>query len=179
MSEPAQTALVAGAPAQAVRQRDAKGRLLPGAPSLNPRGRPVTGLALSETIRKIVGPAEMAELVRGALDIALGRPVRLDPEYLAERAQARAQGLPDPVPKGESIQPSLDDMHRAREWLSRWGFRLPPQEVEVSQGGPGDGAMVDYARLTEAELDELEQHHDRVKALHAKALGVLPVAPKP
>jgi hypothetical protein len=145
--------------------RDSHGRLLPGGGPLNPKGRPRSGFAAAEIIREHgEDTGLLREVIQLAFNVALGRPVLLDMDYLAERAQARRDGLPDPPRRGEAVQPTITEMQRAWEFLLAWGYRKPPQEVEIN----GTPSPVDYGRLSDAELDALE-------ALHAKAAGILDV----
>ena len=59
--------------------RDERGRLLPGAPSLNPRGRPRTGLALAEAIRRKIDPEQITDML---LRFANDEDVALDKRLL-------------------------------------------------------------------------------------------------
>lgn len=150
--------------------RDRHGRLLPGS-VMNPRGRPRTGLALAEAIREVAGdPATLRELIRLALDVAFGRAVCIDAEWQRQCGEARRKGepLPPRPDKGEVIQPNMSQIQAAWEFLGTWGFRRPPQEVEVASTGNEGEPRADYGRLSEAELDALE-------ALHRKAAGILDV----
>lgn len=154
--------------------RDARGRLLPGGGTINPKGRPRSGLALSEMIREVAGePETMRELVALVLNVAFGRPVVLDGDYLARCADARRRGeLPPPRPaQVEQIQPNIAEMQRAWDWLATWGFQKPTQSLEISAGAGGAPAL-DYSKLSPAELDALE-------ATLRKAAGLEEPDPRP
>lgn len=136
--------------------RDAKGRVLPGS-SLNPKGRPRTGFALAEMIREVAGePTTMRELVALVLDVAFGRPVALDGDYLNACAAARKAGLPLPPrpTQVECIQPSIAEMQRAWEFLATWGFQKPATALEISSGA--EPPLLDYKKLSLEELAQLE-----------------------
>ena len=143
-----------------------------GQPSANPKGRPRTGYALAEMVREVAGaPAVMRDMLHMMLDVAFGRPVCIEASYVNACAEARRAGQPMPPrpPSGECIQPTLAEMQRAWEFLASWGFKKPAQEVEVT-GASGD-APINLARLSDAELAQLEK-------LQLKAAGVLDIPPK-
>lgn len=138
--------------------RDARGRLLPGGGSINPKGRPRSGLALGEMIREVAGePTTMRELVALVLDVAFGRPVVLDGDYLRACRDARLRGESPPARPNqvESIQPNIAEMQRAWDWLATWGFQKPTTTLEIN-GGDGSAPALDYSKLSPVELDALE-----------------------
>jgi hypothetical protein len=139
-----------------------------GAPSLNPKGRPRTGLALAETIREVVDGNVRRELVYLVLDVAFGRGVCIDTEYLEACAKARAAGEPMPPrpPNAQVVQPSMGEMQRAQEFLATWGFQKPAATLELGPLGGSDDRALDMGRLSDAELTALEE-------LHAKAVGII------
>lgn len=130
-----------------------------GAPSANPKGRPPTGMAWAEWTREIASEAHpMArgaigqEVIRACCEIAMGLPIPRDKEYLRRRAEAHARGEPPPPYEGEMVVPTLADQLRAGEVLRSWGFRLPPQEIELTSGG----AKSEYAAVPASDLAKLE-----------------------
>lgn len=141
-----------------------------GGASPNPKGRPKTGLALAETIRGRLERSDaraLTDLVELALDVAMGRPVIIDTDWIRAAAEARARGEPEPPRKGEAIQPTMAEMQRAWDWLAQWGYRKPPTDVEVTDSS-GETKVFDYDRLSDAELAELER-------MQRKAAGIVDV----
>lgn len=119
--------------------RDERGRVLPGH-SLNPRGRPPTGLAFHETARRVMGARDGAlseAFFRLCLRIALGVPVCRDPEWLRRWAAAIERGEPEPPePESGAVEiPSLDHMDDARKFLAQWAFERVPERVDATSGG--------------------------------------------
>ncbi len=151
------------------------GRWYKGMPSPNAKGRPRTGYALAEVIREQLEGNDrelLRRMIRIAIQVALGQPVCVDLEYQRACAAAEAAGLPPPDAPHEVLAPSLNDIASAREFLSRWGFRAPAQEVEV---GPGSAAgPVSFANLDQDDLDRLEAAQAELAAVYAKAAGALP-----
>jgi hypothetical protein len=126
-----------------------------GAPSPNPRGRPKSGFAFSEAVRKKLDDRAMDELLETALSIALGEPVVRDVEWLRAKAKARAEGKPaPPTPKSsELIFPTVVEILKAWDLLVSWGFRKPPVAVEASiQEAPA----IDLSKLPDDVLASLE-----------------------
>ena len=153
-------------------RRDARGRLLPGGAALNPKGRARSGLALAEMIREVAGdPVIMRELVARVLDVAFGRPVPLDGDWVLACRDARRRGTPEPPRPTtiEHIQPNMTQIQAAWDWLATWGFQKPTQVLEINQ--PVEAPALDYSKLS---LDELAQ----LEATLRKAAGVDP-APLP
>jgi hypothetical protein len=145
--------------------RDERGRLLPGCPANNPRGRPKTGLALAEAVREHVDPAE---LVRLALDLARGLPAVRDLEHLRKKKEAERAGLePPPIEGVEVVWPSHADRMSALTFLADRGWSKPVAISEVSLGvsAGAPAPTMDYSKLSQAELDALE-------AISAKAAGL-------
>jgi hypothetical protein len=144
--------------------------MVKGGPSLNPKGRPRTGFALAEMIRERLGqPGVMKQLTELAIDVALGRAVCIDADWLRECGEARDRGdVPPPRPKhGEATQPTIADQQRAWEWLCKYGGFTPPTQLELS--GPG-AKPIDLTRLSPGEMDALE-------LTLRKAAGEIPAGP--
>lgn len=127
-------------------QRDERGRLLPGGPSANPKGRPRSGLALAEAIRRRIDPEEWVDEL---WSIARGVPRR--PELRT------ADGSGSTVTY-EPVAVKIRDRVAALSLLASYGFIKPPQQVEVSQPG---GAQVDFSRLSAAEFAVLDRLIER------------------
>lgn len=131
----------------------------------NPKGRPKTGTAFAEAVRELVDPRELIEI---ALDIARGRPRVQDLVYLRNAAEAKARGEPPPPIEGVEVKwPSVADSQAALTFLRTSGWQTPTQAIELSRGS--DAPMLDYKKLSAAEMDALEESL-------AKAAGILDVA---
>lgn len=152
--------------AHAPPQRDARGRLLPGQ-TANRNGRPRTGTAFAEAVREHVDPVELIML---ALDIARGLPAVRDLVWLRAAQEAKVAGRPPPPIEGvQVVWPSQPDRLAALTFLRDSGWQRPPQQTQLEVNATsGPPALLDYSRLSQAELDALE-------ALHAKAAGVVTV----
>lgn len=140
--------------------RDAKGRLLPGSPTMNPKGRPPTGLAWAEWTREIAAETNphargtlAQEVIRSCFEIAMGLPIPRDKEYLRKRAAAFAAGEQPPAYEGEFVTPTLAEQMRAQELIRGWGFRAPPQELEVTANGTTTQSVI----MPKDELEKLER----------------------
>lgn len=115
--------------------RDARGRILPGQPSINPHGRP---LGFVEYIRHMTGDGQ--ELVDHAL-LCLRGSVLV--EWMDEDGITRSRTMPaDPKYQAE-----------ARAWLAERGYGKAIQTIEMATADDGDG--VDYSKLTVDESREL------------------------
>lgn len=116
------------------------GKFLPGRPSANPHGRPRSGLALSEAIRRRVDPNELVDI---AFSIARG----IVPRPLLEGREAG--GVVTFVP--EVVEMS----HRmaALNWLARYGYIPPPQQLEVSGG---ERRAIDFSRCSAEQIAALD-----------------------
>lgn len=147
-------------PAELVK-RGPGGRLLPGHANLNPKGRPRTGTAFAEAVREHVDPQE---LIRIAIAIARGEPAVRDLQWLRARAEAEAQGEEPPTIQGvEVVWPTQSERIAALTFLRDSGYQKPAQQLEI---GPPTSQALDYSKLSDEELDQLE-------ALHNKAAGAL------
>jgi hypothetical protein len=140
--------------------RDARGHYLKGQTG-NRRGRPRTGTALTEMIRECLTPEIMHELIMLAVDIASGRPVIIDTEWIKAAKLARERGEPDPPRRGEAMQPSIPEMQRSLEWLVSWGYQRPAQALEISSGPK---TAFDPKLLSQADLDALEAIQRKARA---------------
>lgn len=121
-----------------------------GCPSPNPAGRPRTGLALSEAIRARLDPDTLNELITVALDVALGRPLSRDVEWVRENAARRRRNEPPlpPPANGMVEQPSIAEQMKAMEWLATWArFEKAPTQLEVSPGPQYDAAALSTEEL--------------------------------
>ncbi len=166
------TATVEDAKAARPVLRDSKGRLLPGTKGVNPRGRPPTGLAWAEWTREIAAETHplartslAQEVIRACFEVAMGLPIPRDREYMRRRAEAHAKGEAAPEYTGDHITPNLAEQMRAAEIIRAWGFRAPPQEVEVTAGGESR----DFATVPRDELAKLEAELAAAVAARATA----------
>jgi hypothetical protein len=112
----------------------------------------------------------MAQLTQRMIDIALGRSVSIDADYLRACAQARILGEPPPPEpvNGERTQPSIAESQRAFEMLVKYGgvptdlaITLTPGEVDARPG------TFDPKKLTPAEASAFD-------AIIRKAAGLDP-----
>lgn len=140
------------------RPLDANSRVMKGAKGTNLKGRPRSGLAFAEAVREKCDPHALIDIV---LRIARGEPAVKDLTYLREMTKARRAGRPDPVVEGVEVAwPSISDRLSAITFLRDAGYSKPAQQVEIAPAPAPP--MIDYSKLTDDELDQLE-------ALHAKA----------
>lgn len=148
--------------ANPITKRDSNGRLLPGYANLNPKGRPRTGLALTEMIRELV-PPEL--LVEQAYLLAMGHPVIRDLQYLRDCAKAERDGTTPPEPPrniDDPIWPTQADRLAAIKFLAEWGYQKPVQQVEVMAPST---PRLDLSKLTQSELDEYERVQRKMAGL--------------
>ena len=129
--------------------RDRNGRFAPG--HKHARGRPRSGLALAERIRRRV---DLDEIVDIAMDIARGRAIP------AER---------DGVKTGDWIIPKTSDRVTALNWLAERGFVKPPTTIALEQSDAKP--PIDFSRLDDAQLDQYE----RLLAIAAGETSVIDV----
>lgn len=132
---------------------------MPGA-TLNPRGRPPVGLALSEVARRW-GESNDHALLDWLMEMAWMQALRIpmpgDLEYIRARWKARLAGEADPPPptNGEHYVATPEEAARARDWLARVGWKLPAAQVDV-RAGALEAAEVDYTRLPSHVLEAIE-----------------------
>jgi hypothetical protein len=151
----------------------------------NPHGRPRTGLALAEIIRaQLEGPGVMAQLTQRMIDVALGRSVCIDADWLRECAAARARGEPPPPQptSGEMMQPSVAEMQRAWDMLCKYGGVPTEIAATVTQAGDAGSPTFDPSRLSPAERDLFDAVLRKAHGLDAPdedgALEVEPADPR-
>lgn len=113
----------------------------PFRPGPDPRrykgGRPRSGLALAERIRRRV---DLDELVDLAIDIARGRAIAVE--------------TVDGVKTKQVVIPKTSDRVAALNFLAERGFVKPPTTIAIDQGGK---PPIDFGRLTDDQLDQYEQ----------------------
>lgn len=107
-----------------------------GGPSPNPKGRPRSGMALSDMIRRKVDPQRMVDI---ALAIADGRPVPMLDE------------AGEPTNDMSSL-PTCRDRLAALTWIRDSGF-FKPAQLTVTADVPIDTDGIDYNQLSDAALD--------------------------
>ncbi len=140
---------------------------LRGRPSNNPRGRPRSGLALAERVRKRV---DLDELVDIALSIARGEPITID-FIKGDDGKMKSIAVP-------AIVPSVRDRLTALTWIRDTGFCKPAQLV-VQSGLPIEtGPSVDYDALPEAQLRSLLDAYDDALDAGRKTQRVIDVESK-
>lgn len=146
---------------------DARGKAVKGGVKVvtNHKGRPRSGTAFAEAVRELVEPREVIGL---ALIIARGQPVVRDLNYLRDANKAKREGREPPPIEGVEVQwPTTSERLAAMTFLRDAGYSKPAQQLEIAPAPAPP--MLDYSKLTDEELDELERLHN--KALNERSGG--------